>query len=165
MWWRLKRSEFEKQKGEGNRRAMKAIVESGEVPGILAYAGSIPVGWCSVAPRTRFPVLDRSRILKRFDDTPVWSVVCFFIEKTHRNRGVSLQLLRAAIDYVKGEGGTILEGYPVEPKKGRLPAPFAWTGLSSAFKKAGFVEVIRRSGGRPMMRFSIPGKQGSRQRP
>jgi hypothetical protein len=25
------------QKGEGNKRAMKAIVESGKVPGILAY--------------------------------------------------------------------------------------------------------------------------------
>jgi hypothetical protein len=27
MWWRVKRSEFERQKGEGNRQAMKAIYE------------------------------------------------------------------------------------------------------------------------------------------
>lgn len=37
MWWRLQRSEFEKQKGKGNRRAMKAIVNAGEIPGILAF--------------------------------------------------------------------------------------------------------------------------------
>ena len=42
MWFRLKRSVFQKNKGAGNKKAMKAIVESGEVPGILAYDGKIP---------------------------------------------------------------------------------------------------------------------------
>jgi GNAT superfamily N-acetyltransferase len=156
MWWRLKRSEFERQKGEGNKKAMKAIVNSGETPGILAYAGGMPVGWCSVAPRENFPVLNRSRILKKIDETPVWSIVCFFVEKKHRNKGLSLQLLRAAIEYVKEQGGRVLEGYPVEPRKEKMPAAFAWTGIASAFKKVGFVEVTRRSETRPMMRFLIP---------
>jgi len=155
MWWRLKRSEFEQQKGEGNRKAMKAIVDSGEVPGILAYAGNVPVAWCSVAPRASFPVLNRSRVLKKIDESPVWAIVCFFVEKNYRNKGISVQLLRAAIEYVKERGGTVLEGYPVEPKKDKMPAAFAWTGLASAFKKAGFLEVARRSETRPMMRFLI----------
>ncbi len=34
MWWRLKRSEFERQTGEANKQAMKAIVEAGEIPGL-----------------------------------------------------------------------------------------------------------------------------------
>jgi len=155
MWWRLRRSEFERQKGEGNRKAMKAIVDSGEVPGILAHAGNVPVGWCSVAPRPTFPVLNRSRILKKIDESPVWSIVCFFVEKNYRNKGLSVQLLQAAIEYVKRRGGTVLEGYPVEPKKDKMPAAFAWTGLASAFRKAGFLEVARRSDTRPMMRFFI----------
>ena len=79
MWWRLTQREFDAQKGEGNRRAMKAIVDSGRVPGVLAYHEGQPVGWCSVAPREEFPRLGRSRILKPVDDEPVWSVVCFFI--------------------------------------------------------------------------------------
>ncbi|NIQ39754.1 MAG: GNAT family N-acetyltransferase [Proteobacteria bacterium] len=155
MWWRLRRSEFERQKGEGNRRAIKKIVDSGEVPGILAYAGDDPIGWCSVAPRDRFPTLNRSRILKKIDEKPVWSIVCFFIDKKYRNKGLSVHLLAAAIGYVKERGGTILEGYPVEPKKDRMPAAFAWTGLASAFKRVGFVEAARRSETRPMMRLSI----------
>jgi GNAT superfamily N-acetyltransferase len=155
MWWRLKRSEFERQKGEGNRRAIKKIVDSGEVPGILAYAGDNPVGWCSVAPRDSFPTLNRSRILKKIDKKTVWSIVCFFIDKKYRNKGLSVHLLTAAIEYVKQRGGTILEGYPVEPKKDRMPDAFAWTGLASAFKRVGFVEAPRRSETRPMMRFSI----------
>ena len=155
MWWRLRRSEFDRQKGEGNRKAMKAIVDSGEVPGILAYAGNVPVGWCSVAPRPTFPVLNRSRILKKIDESPVWSIVCFFVDKNYRNKGLSVQLLQAAIEYVKKRGRTVLEGYPVEPKKDKMPAAFAWTGPASAFRKAGFLEVARRSDTRPMMRFFI----------
>ncbi len=152
MWWRLKRSEFERQKGDGNRRAMRALMEAGEVPGILAYTDDRPVGWCSVAPRSSFPVLGRSRILKPLDDTPVWSIVCLFVHKDYRDRGISVKLLEAAVDYARGQGAEIIEGYPVEPKKDRMPAVFAFTGLAAAFLHAGFTERARRSPTRPIMR-------------
>lgn len=155
MWWRLKRSEFERQKGEGNRMALKAIVDSGEVPGILAYAKGQPVGWCAVAPREAYPTLERSRTLKRVDDKPVWSIVCFFIAKPFRGKGLAGKLLKAAIEYVQKKGGRIVEGYPVEPKRGRIPDAFAYTGLASTFRRAGFVEVARRSETRPIMRCEI----------
>jgi GNAT superfamily N-acetyltransferase len=155
MWWRLKRSEFERQKGDPNKRAMRQIVRNGEVPGVIAYESSEPVGWCSVAPRGRFPALERSRILERIDGAPVWSVVCFFIKKSRRDCGISVRLLQAAVEYVREHGGEILEGYPVEPKKDRVPSAFAWTGLASAFRRAGFVEVARRSETRPIMRLFI----------
>lgn len=71
MWWRIKRSEFDRNHGEANRRAMEAIISSGEVPGLIAYLENEPIGWCSIAPREAFPVLDRSRVLKRIDDQPV----------------------------------------------------------------------------------------------
>src|SRR4030042_265170 len=68
MWWRLKRSEFERHQGDDNRQTIRAIVLSGEVPGILGYVNERAIGWCSVAPRDAFPVLDRSPVLKRVDD-------------------------------------------------------------------------------------------------
>ena len=126
MWWRLTRSQFDAAKGEGNRRAMKAIVDSGRIPGILAFRSEEAVGWCSVAPREEFPRLERSRILKPVDNQEVWSVVCFFVEKPHRRSGVSLRLLRAAKTYARSSGAKILEGYPVEPKRGTTPAVFAY---------------------------------------
>jgi len=163
MWWRLKRSEFERQKGEGNRKALKKIVDSGRIPGIFAYAKSQPVAWCSVAPRETYPTLERSRTLKRVDDKPVWSVVCFFVAKPFRRKAVTTKLLRAAIDYVSEQGGKILEGYPVEPKKAKIADTFAYTGLASTFRKAGFVEVLRRSETRPMMRYMIKKKKDASQ--
>jgi GNAT superfamily N-acetyltransferase len=155
MWWRLNRAEYERRKGDGNKRAMKALVKAGEVPGLLAYVGEEPVAWCAVAPRERYSALARSRILKPVDQAPVWSITCFFVEKDYRNKGMTVKLLRAAIEYVKQQGGKIVEGYPVEPKKDRMPEVFAFTGLASAFKKAGFVECLRRSETRPIMRFYI----------
>jgi GNAT superfamily N-acetyltransferase len=155
MWWRLPRSQFKAQKGEGNKQALKRLIEAGEVAGLLAYADSQPVGWCAVAPRERYRVLERSRILKRVDDEPVWSVVCFFVTKTFRGRGLTAALLRAAVTYAEQQGARIVEGYPVEPTTSRMPDVFAYTGLASAFRQAGFTEVLRRSETRPIMRYFI----------
>jgi GNAT superfamily N-acetyltransferase len=154
MYWRLTRANYNLDKGEKNKRALKTMVEEHETPGILAYAGDKPVAWCSVAPRESFPVLERSRILKPVDDRKVWSVVCFFVDKEYRRRGITVRLLKAAIDFVRARGGRVLEGYPVDPRKDQ-PDAFVWSGLASAFIKAGFKEVERRSESRPIMRREI----------
>ncbi|MBI3953655.1 MAG: GNAT family N-acetyltransferase [Chloroflexi bacterium] len=155
MWFRTKRSEWQRQKGEGNRRAFKGIVDSGQAPGLLAYADGQPVGWCAVAPRESYSALERSRILRRVDAAPVWSVVCFFVAKPWRRQGVTSALLRAAVDYCRGRGARVIEGYPVEPGPGGMPDAFAYTGLAASFRKAGFVEVLRRSERRPIMRYVV----------
>lgn len=102
-----------------------------------------------------FPKLERSRILKRIDDKPVWSLVCFFVAKAFRRKGISIKLLEAAVNYAKKEEASIVEGYPIEPKKGWTPDPFAYMGLISIFHKIGFVEAIRRSETHPIMRYVI----------
>ncbi|MBI2872510.1 MAG: GNAT family N-acetyltransferase [Chloroflexi bacterium] len=154
MWWRLTRSEFAARQGQPNKEALKRIVDAGEVPGLLAYVSGQPIGWCSVGPREGYSALERSRTLKRVDDQPVWSVVCFFVARPFRRKGVTTRLLEAAIEYAKRRGARIIEGYPVEPKAGKMPDAFAYPGLASAFRKAGFVEVLRRSPVRPIMRYS-----------
>ena len=151
MYWRLPRSTWEKQRGDGNKRALEKIVRTGEAPGLIAYDKGEPVGWCAIAPRGDYWALDRSRILKPVDDESVWSVTCLFVARPYRRKGVSTRLLKAAAGFVRRRGGRIVEGYPVEPA-GRMPDVFAWTGLASAFLRAGFREVARRSRTRPIMR-------------
>lgn len=157
MWWRLPRSVFNQQKGAGNKRAFQTIVEDGDEPGLLAYVGEQPVGWCAVAPRAEYPALERSRILRPVDDAPVWSVTCLFVAKPFRRKGVTVQLLRAAVNFARERGARIVEGYPTEPRSSTpmLPDAFVWTGLASAFRAAGFTEVLRRSETRPIMRRVI----------
>ncbi|MBN1163406.1 MAG: GNAT family N-acetyltransferase [Candidatus Krumholzibacteriota bacterium] len=156
MFWRLSGKEFEARKGEGNKKAMRTLVNSGEVPGILAFHQGRAVGWCALAPRGSYPTLSRSRILKPVDERPCWSVSCFFIDKAYRRKGVSTRLLEAAVAYARSRGARLVEGYPVEPRPGKEAVPvFAYTGLSRAFIRAGFKEVARRSPTRPIMRIEL----------
>lgn len=152
MWWKLRRSKYEKQKGPGNKRAFRKLVTNGMPTGVLAYSAGKPVGWCAVAPREAYPVLARSRVLKPVDDEPVWSVTCFYILRGWRRTGLTAELLQAAAKYAAKRGARIVEGYPLDPKSSKTPDAFAWTGFASAFRKAGFEEVARRSAGRPIMR-------------
>jgi GNAT superfamily N-acetyltransferase len=155
MFWRLPRKDFDAGKGAGNKRAFQKIVGSGEKPGVIAYSGREPVAWCAVARREDYVALERSRILQPVDDQPVWSISCLFVKKPYRRRGVSAQLLRAAVEFAAGQGAKVVEGYPVEPSMPKMPDPFLWHGVPSAFLAAGFKEVLRRSKSRPIMRFVI----------
>jgi GNAT superfamily N-acetyltransferase len=154
MWWRVARAEWERQKGQGNREAFRRIVAAGAMPGLLAYAEGRPVGWCALAPRTEYPVLARSRVLKPVDDRPVWSVTCFLVARPWRRRGVNTALLEAAVDFARANGALIVEGYPIDAAKNQ-PDAFVFTGLLSAFRRAGFKEILRRSSRRPIMRRLI----------
>jgi GNAT superfamily N-acetyltransferase len=154
MWWRLPHAQWLAQKGEANRQAMWALVKGGVVPGLLAYVEGKPVGWCAVAPRADYPRFKTSRVLKPVDAQPVWSVTCFFVAREFRRRGITTQLLEAAAEFARKQGAGILEGYPIEPKRDQ-PDAFVYTGLASAFGKAGFVEVARRSPARPIFRREL----------
>lgn len=155
MWFRGTRKVYEKNQGAGNKRRMKKIITSGEVPGILAYHGGEPVGWCAVAPRETYDALARSRVMAPVDNQPVWSVTCLFVRKDFRRRGVSTRLLDAAAKYAGTQSARIVEGYPVEAKKPDQPDPFMYHGSASAFRAAGFEEVARRSPSRPIMRRGV----------
>jgi GNAT superfamily N-acetyltransferase len=154
---RLSRKDYERGKGEGNRRALKKLVDSGEVPGVLGYLDGRPVGWCSIEPRERFGSLARSRLFQPVDGLPVWSIVCLFVEKSCRGKGLSSKLIEGAVRYAKSRGASIVEAYPVEPKKDPMPAVFAYPGLASAYRKASFREVERRSETRPIVRRFLRG--------
>jgi GNAT superfamily N-acetyltransferase len=152
MHWRIKKSEFEKTKGEGNKKMMKQLVDKNDVPGLLMYAGKKAIGWCSVAPRENFLLLENSRVLSRVDDQQVWSIVCFFIEKEYRRKGLSQSFLKYTIDYCRKRGAKIIEAYPLDVKDKNYPGVFAFTGFYPTFVKARFAEVERRSETRPIMR-------------
>ena len=157
MWWKVPHARWQAQKGRGNRAGLRRAVGSGEVPGILAYRGREPVGWCAIEPRRAYPRLARSRVLAPVDDRDVWSITCFFVARSHRRRGVSRGLIEAAVARARRRGAALVEAYPVDPRKDAVPDVFVYTGLASAFRRAGFVEVARRSETRPIMRRATDG--------
>jgi len=160
MYWRTSRAECQRGFGEGNKRAFRTIIEGGKVPRILAYDQGRAVAWCSIAPREDYPVLDRSRTLKRVDDKPVWSIVCFFVTKGYRRRGITEVLIRAAIDHAQHHGGEIVEAYPLRTQITKMLPYERYMGIQSTFERLGFKEVASRSERRPILRYDISGRGG-----
>ena len=154
MYWKLRGKEYEEAKGFETRQMHKSIVDSGVATGLLAYLHGNIVGWIAVEPREAYPRLAHSRTLKPVDDQAVWSVTCFFVAKQFRRSGITVELLKAAVDHVQKQGGKIVEGYPIDVQKD-MPAPFLYTGTASAFEQAGFREVARRTPTRPIFRYFI----------
>ncbi len=156
MHWRLSIAEWMEGKGEGNKKAMKRLAQREPAPGVVVYDNDAPVAWCSLGPRSSFPRLERSPLLANIDDEPVCAIACVFVQKKHRGSGLLPAILEAVCAYAAAAGYTSAEGYPVEPRDGkRAGADTAMTGIASAFLDAGFSEVARPRGDRPIMRRKL----------
>ena len=155
MFNRLRAAEFQENQGDANREALHAIIDSGNVPGILAYDGDEPVGWCAVAPRSEYGRIQRSPVLKPVDDIPAWSINCFFVRRNRRNEGIASALLDAAVAYARSHGAPAVEGYPVIPRKDNVPPMYLWQGLVQMFAAAGFDVIARRKPARPIYRLDL----------
>jgi GNAT superfamily N-acetyltransferase len=135
-----------------NKAAFHAIVKHGPPPGLLAFDGDVAVGWCQLTPREAVPILDRSWRLKRADDLPVWSLSCLYVRPAYRRRGVTSQLIAAALKAAKRAGAPALEAYPFDA--GVSPSASA-SGYASTFARLGFKTVARRVPARPIMRHDL----------
>ena len=159
MFWRLNRADFKNLKGAGTKAILKTMTENNDVAGVLAYVEGKPAGWCSVSPRHEYAALENSRILKRVNDIPVWSIVCFFVAKPFRHQGIMAELLKGAVKYAEQQGATVIEGYPIDMQGEKLAGQTlnsysGYMGVASAFREAGFVEVAKASETQLIMRYT-----------
>jgi GNAT superfamily N-acetyltransferase len=151
MRWRLRSADYQRSTKESRVAALEDLVCRGVPVGVLAYLDGEPVGWCSIAPRETYAALERYRALPRLDDAPVWSVVCFFVDRRALGQGVTLGLLRAAVEYARSQGAGIVEGYPVEPG----PHLYTYMGSPATFLRAGFRDVTPPGQARRVMRHVV----------
>jgi GNAT superfamily N-acetyltransferase len=160
MWWRKARSEFQRDRGARNRSDLQTLAAERPAPGLLGYLAGAPVAWLALAPRSAYPVAARSRIARlpqdeRDDPTSrgedVWLISCLFVHREHRRRGIATAMIEHAVAYAEAEGARAVDAVPVEPVS-TLPDAFAWTGLPSSYRAAGFVEIARPGPHRPLMR-------------
>ena len=131
MYWRIGTA-YQKRPREENRLAFREVVKRGPPPGLLAFDGDRAVGWCQLTARADLAALDRSRLLKRVDDVPVWSISCFYIRRGHRKQGVMSALITAALKAAKLAGAPALEAYPVDTSESKSSSSL-YTGAASTF--------------------------------
>jgi len=153
MYWRIG-SAYRDRPREKNKLAFRKVVARGPPPGLLAFDGELAVGWCQMTPRDALPRLDRARSLTRLDDLPVWSLSCFYVRRGYRKRGVTSQLIAAALKAAKRAKVPALEAYPVDTDEPTSSSNL-YTGTASTFARAGFKTVARRLPHRPIMRHDL----------
>ncbi|MDP2363379.1 MAG: GNAT family N-acetyltransferase [Ignavibacteria bacterium] len=66
------------------------------------------------------------------------SIVCFFVHKNYRKKGISVELIKNACDFAASKGGTIVEAYPTETNTKNSAPVFIYTGTASGFMATGF---------------------------
>jgi GNAT superfamily N-acetyltransferase len=151
MKWRLTSTGFKNSDKAARARMLTDLVEGGQPVGLLGYLDGEPVGWCSIAPREHLAGLERYRKLPRIDETPVWAVVCFYVHRSARGRGVQKALLRAAVEYARSHGAVAVEGYP-PPASATL---YRYMGSIEVFTEAGFTDVTPARQERPVLRYVL----------
>ena len=135
--------------GEAAKLAIKQLIESNRVFGILAYANddTVPVGWCAVDKRKTLPGHDC--VADDIACSPTeWSIHCVTTRKDYKNKGLENALVLAGIELVKKYNGLSVEAYP-EP--GSVPGrPFktwnTFTGYQFEFENLGFQKIERDFG-------------------
>lgn len=151
MHWRRPDGGFGDERDNRDRFADVAAV--GPPPGLLGYVDGDPRGWVQVGPRSDFPTLARSRLLKPVDDLDPWTINCFVVRAGERRQGIGRGLLEAAIQYAADQGARVIEAYPVDGKRQSVVDYF--TGTLGMFAEHGFSEVLRRNDTRPIVRLRL----------
>jgi GNAT superfamily N-acetyltransferase len=151
VYWRIGPA-YRKRPGEENRKAFREVVRRGPPPGLIAFDGEVPVGWIQLTPRDSLPWLDRPWRLRRVDDLPVWSISCLYVRKGYRRKGITSELIAAAVKTAKRAGAVALEAYPLDAE---LTPSASGTGYFTTFARAGFRTVAPHDPTRPIMRHDL----------
>ena len=111
----------------GSRDRFKGMLQeqvqaNDPAPGVIAYAGGEPVGWCAIEPRPNYDRLRRSKVViegskQKAEDASVWAITCFVVRVGYRRQGVAATLLQGAVDQARSLGARLIEGYPVDAEK------------------------------------------------
>ena len=134
MWPRTPRERFEF--GSANKARLRVIVDGGTVPGLLAYADGVAVGWCSVGPRDHY-----ARFVDVGGESDRWLLACLFISAGHRGRRVGTALVEAAVAHAVAHGARRLEALP----RGWRPDddPATMHAVLRLFRRTGFTETVQ----------------------
>lgn len=155
-YWRLRHRDFsDANMGERKRVLQERVASCDPPPGLLAYRDGEPVAWVSVEPRSHFEAFEHARVYTPVDDTPVWTVSCFYLREDVRGQGLTTHLLEAVKVHVQANGGIAVEGYPEAPADLRSSGTPGYMGLVPAFEHAGFRDVAQLSNGRYVYRADL----------
>ncbi|TPJ12991.1 GNAT family N-acetyltransferase [Mesorhizobium sp. B2-7-3] len=145
---------------ERNKDHIKARIEAGPPPGLLAFEEDKAVGWMQIGPRADVPEWNnKGRGSAPIDpadasDPAVWAISCFFIRAKARGRGITHRLVEGGIEFARRNGARLVEACPIDLSRDSRSIGL-FVGSSGVFEKAGFERLVERKAGRPLMRLVL----------
>lgn len=160
IWPMLRNKDWNETTTPQRSKMLRAEVDAGPPPGLIAYVDGDAAGWIRIGPRTRQARILHTRIIaaatsEPLDDKTVWVVTCFVVRREHRGEGVNLELLRSAVEYARDSGARLIEGYPVDTGGERTPANDLFHGTVGTFLAAGFARAGDLKPGRALMTLTL----------
>ena len=147
VWRTVEKRTDSDRPATAKKREMERRISDGEPVGLLGYAGAEPVAWCSIAPRNTCRAT-MSDPMPGDENQNIWSIVCFFVSRSHRGQGVLRSLIAAAETHAAKHGATLVEGYPVDED-----APsYRFGGFLPTFEQAGYSRVGKKGARRHVVR-------------
>ncbi|MBX3577877.1 MAG: GNAT family N-acetyltransferase [Rhizobiaceae bacterium] len=159
-YFRLPPKKRRESSGDRNRDLIRARIEAGPPPGVLAFEGDDAVGWMQIGPRADVPEWNNQRRVSaplemadaRAPD--MWAITCFFVRKSDRGRGITHGLVGAGIGMARAAGARVVDACPTDHSNDASGMGL-FVGSTRVFERAGFVPVAVRRAGRPLMRLKL----------
>ena len=163
QWYKIRGAEWsEASRDELRDRLAAQLAEPGPGPGLLAYDGDTPVGWCAVEPRPALVRLQyspvgvgdaRSRLRRRV------RVVGVVLRRAARlpasRRRASSSRRRPSSTRARTGRGSSRRTPSTPTRATKPPAAELFPGTVSMFAAAGFVEVARPKPHRVVMQHPL----------
>src|SRR4029453_51333 len=93
---------------QSNKEHIKARIETGPPPGLLAVRDGVADGWMQIGPRPDVPEgkhggrASAPTDAAEAGDPAVWAISCFFVRTKARGQGLTHRMVAAGIDHARG---------------------------------------------------------------
>jgi predicted GNAT family acetyltransferase len=159
-YFRLPPAARRENNGERKKDVIKARIEQGPPPGLLAFEDDLAVGWMQIGPRADVPEWNNAgRGSAPVDplhasDPAVWAISCFYVRTHARGKGLTHRLVEAGLAFARENDARFVEACPMDLSTGSRSLSL-FVGSTRVFEKAGFAKLVERKAGRPLMRYVL----------
>jgi GNAT superfamily N-acetyltransferase len=149
----------EKRPGEGNRDRKERLVSEGRAHAALVFDGDDAVAWCQYGTPEELPdIYHRKEYEAGQGARPDYRLTCLFVARDYRGTGMAEAALGGALDLIAQAGGGVVEAYPQDTGREKVPSSSLYSGTRGLFEQAGFSYGRRKGRYHCVMSRTVPGR-------